>query len=208
MSAKNQINKIKTLLGLEVKLEQMALGNGTVLEAEVFEAGSEVFIVNEDERIPVPMGEYELEDGKVLIITEDGIIGEIKDVAEEAPAEEEAAPEAEVEVEAEAETASPKKVVESITKEMFFSEIEKLRNEIAELKAANVEVKEEVELSAEATEEVSEEVSEEAKVELSEETKPLKHNPEGNVEKKELLKFASKSPKTTRDIVFSKLFNQ
>lgn len=208
MSAKNQINKIKTLLGLEVKLEQMALGNGTVLEAEAFEAGSEVFIVNEDERIPVPMGEYELEDGKVLIITEDGIIGEIKDVAEEAPAEEEAAPEAEVEVEAEAETASPKKVVESITKEMFFSEIDKLRNEIAELKAANVEVKEEVELSAEATEEVSEEVSEEAKVELSEETKPLKHNPEGNVEKKELLKFASKSPKTTRDIVFSKLFNQ
>jgi len=203
MSAKNQINKIKTLLGLEVKLEQMALGNGTVLEAEVFEAGAEIFIVNEDERIPVPMGEYELEDGKVLIITEDGIIGEIKDVAEEAPAEEEAAPEAEVEVEAEA--AAPKKVVESITKEMFFSEIEKLRNEIAELKAANVEVKEEVELSAETTEEVSEEVQ----VELSaEETQPLKHNPEGNVEKKELLKFGSKSPKTTKDVVFGKLFNK
>ena len=202
MSAKNQINKIKTLLGLEVKLEQMALGNGTVLEAEVFEAGAEVFIVNEDERIPVPMGEYELEDGKVLIITEDGIIGEIKDVAEEAPAEEEAAPE--VEVEAEAEATAPKKVVESITKEMFFSEIEKLRNEIAELKAAKVEVKEEVELSAETTEEVSEEVQ----VELSaEETKPLKHNPEGSVEKKELLKFGSKSPKTTKDVVFSKLFN-
>ena len=200
MSAKNQINKIKTLLGLEVKLEQMALGNGTVLEAEVFEAGAEVFIVNEDERIPVPMGEYELEDGKVLIITEDGIIGEIKDVAEEAPAEEEAAPEAEVEVEAEAETASPKKVVESITKEMFFSEIEKLRNEIAELKAAKVEVKEEVELSAE---------TEVVEVELSaEETQPLKHNPEGNVEKKELFKFGSKSPKTTKDVVFGKLFNQ
>ena len=199
MSAKNQINKIKTLLGLEVKLEQMALGNGTVLEAEVFEAGAEIFIVNEDERIPVPMGEYELEDGKVLIITEDGIIGEIKDVAEEAPAEEEAAPEAEVEVEAEAETASPKKVVESITKEMFFSEIEKLRNEIAELKAAKVEVKEEVELSAE---------TEVVEVELSaEETQPLKHNPEGNVEKKELLKFGSKSPKTTKDVVFGKLFN-
>lgn len=200
MSAKNQINKIKTLLGLEVKLEQMALDNGTVLEAEVFEAGAEIFIVNEDERIPVPIGEYMLEEGKVLIITEDGIIGEIKDV-EEAPAEEEAAPEAEVEVEAEAETASPKKVVESITKEMFFSEIEKLRNEIAELKAAKVEVKEEVELSAEVAEEVIE-------VELSEETKPLKHNPEGNVEKKELSKFGSKAPKTTKDVVFAKLFNQ
>ena len=201
MSAKNQINKIKTLLGLEIKLEQMKLENGTVLEAEAFEAGAEIFIVNEEDRIAVPMGEYMLEDGKVLIITEDGIIGEIKDAEEEAPAEE---PEAEVEVEAEAETSTPKKVVESITKEMFFSEIEKLRNEIAELKAAKVEVKEEVELSAEVTEEVKE-----VSVELSaEEAQPLKHNPEGAVEKKQTNLFAQKAPKTTRDLVFSKLFNQ
>ena len=199
MSAKTQINKIKTLLGLEIKLEQMKLENGTILEAAAFEAGAEIFIVNEDDRIAVPMGEYMLEDGKVLIITEDGIIGEIKDAEEEAPAEE-AASEAEVEVEAEAETSTPKKVVESITKEMFFSEIEKLRNEIAELKAAKVEVKEEVELSAEVKE---------VAVELSaEEAQPLKHNPEGNVEKKELFKFGSKSPKTTKDVVFGKLFNQ
>tara|TARA_B110000503_G_scaffold69326_1_gene108086 strand:- start:3314 stop:3901 length:588 start_codon:yes stop_codon:yes gene_type:complete len=195
MSAKTQINKIKTLLGLEIKLEQMKLENGTVLEAEAFEAGAEVFIVNEEDRIAVPTGEYMLEDGKVLIIAEDGIIGEIKD-AEEMPTEE-AAPEVEVEVEAEAATTSPKKVVESITKEMFFSEIEKLRNEIAELRAAKIEVKEEVELSAE------------IKVELStEETQPLKHNPEGSVEKKQILKFGSKAPQTTRDLVFSKLFNQ
>jgi len=197
MSAKTQINKIKTLLGLEIKLEQMKLENGTILEAEAFEAGAEIFIVNEEDRIAVPMGEYMLEDGKVLIITEDGIIGEIKDAEEEAPAEE-AAPEAEVEVEAEAETSTPKKVVESITKEMFFSEIEKLRNEIAELKAAKVEVKEEVELSAE-----------KVAVELSaEEAQPLKHNPEGAVEKKQTNLFAQKAPKTTRDLVFSKLFNQ
>ena len=194
MSAKTQINKIKTLLGLEIKLEQMKLENGTILEAEAFEAGAEIFIVNEEDRIAVPMGEYMLEDGKVLIITEDGIIGEIKD-AEEAPAEE-AAPEAEVEVEAEAETSTPKKVVESITKEMFFSEIEKLRNEIAELKAAKVEVKEEVELSAEVKEEVAVELS-------AEEAQPLKHNPEGAVEKKQTNLFAQKAPKTTRDLVFS-----
>ena len=199
MSAKTQINKIKTLLGLEIKLEQMKLENGTILEAEAFEAGAEIFIVNEEDRIAVPMGEYMLEDGKVLIITEDGIIGEIKD-AEEAPAEE-AAPEAEVEVEAEAETSTPKKVVESITKEMFFSEIEKLRNEIAELKAAKVEVKEEVELSAEVKEEVAVELS-------AEEAQPLKHNPEDAVEKKQTNLFAQKAPKTTRDLVFSKLFNQ
>ena len=200
MSAKTQINKIKTLLGLEIKLEQMKLENGTILEAEAFEAGAEIFIVNEDDRIAVPMGEYMLEDGKVLIIAEDGIIGEIKDAEEEAPAEE-AAPEAEVEVEAEAETSTPKKVVESITKEMFFSEIEKLRNEIAELKAAKVEVKEEVELSAEVKEEVAVELS-------AEEAQPLKHNPEGAVEKKQTNLFAQKAPKTTRDLVFSKLFNQ
>jgi hypothetical protein len=199
MSAKTQINKIKTLLGLEIKLEQMKLENGTILEAEAFEAGAEIFIVNEEDRIPVPMGEYMLEDGMVLIITEDGIIGEIKD-AEEAPAEEEA-PEVEVEVEAEAETSTPKKVVESITKEMFFSEIEKLRNEIAELKAAKVEVKEEVELSTEVKEEVVVELS-------AEEAQPLKHNPEGAVEKKQTNLFAQKAPKTTRDLVFSKLFNQ
>lgn len=204
MSAKNQINKIKTLLGLEIKLEQMKLENGTILEAEAFEAGAEIFIVNEEDRIAVPMGEYMLEDGKVLIIAEDGIIGEIKEMEDEAPTEE-AAPEAEVEVEAEAETSTPKKVVESISKEMFFSEIEKLRNEIAELKAAKVEVKEEVELSAEVTEEVKEEVA----VELSaEEAQPLKHNPEGAVEKKQTNLFAQKAPKTTRDLVFSKLFNQ
>jgi rRNA maturation endonuclease Nob1 len=200
MSAKTQINKIKTLLGLEIKLEQMKLENGTILEAEAFEAGAEIFIVNEEDRIAVPMGEYMLEDGKVLIIAEDGIIGEIKDAEEEAPAEE-AAPEAEVEVEAEAETSTPKKVVESITKEMFFSEIEKLRNEIAELKAAKVEVKEEVELSAEVTGEVAVELS-------AEEAEPLKHNPEGVVEKKQTNLFAQKAPKTTRDLVFSKLFNQ
>lgn len=200
MSAKTQINKIKTLLGLEIKLEQMKLENGTILEAEAFEAGAEIFIVNEEDRIPVPMGEYMLEDGMVLIIAEDGIIGEIKEMEEEAPTEE-AAPEAEVEVEAEAETSTPKKVVESITKEMFFSEIEKLRNEIAELKAAKVEVKEEVELSAEVKEEVAVELS-------AEETQPLKHNPEGAVEKKQTNLFAQKAPKTTRDLVFSKLFNQ
>lgn len=199
MSAKNQINKIKTLLGLEVKLEQMKLDNGTVLEAEVFEAGAEIFIVNEEDRIPVPMGEYSLEDGKVLIVLEDGIIGEIKEATEEAAPAEEPAAEVEVEVEAEAEVTSPKKVVESITKEMFFSEIEKLRNEIAELKAATTVVKDEVELSAVV----------ETKVELSaEETQPLKHNPEGSVEKKATSLFSQKGAKTTKDLVFAKLFNQ
>ncbi len=201
MSAKTQINKIKTLLNMTVKLEQMKLENGTVLEADAFETGAECFIVNEEDRIPIPMGEYELEDGKILVIAEDGIIGEVKEAAqpeEEAPAEE--APVEEVE--AEAETASPKKVVESITKEMFFSEIEKLRAEIAELKSQKEEVvdeKAETELAAESQDENTE-------VELSKE-EDLKHSPEAKVDKAPMFKFASKAPESTKDRIFNKLFN-
>lgn len=194
MNAKNQLTKIKTLLGLEVKLEIMKLENGVELEATSFEAGSEVFIVNEEDRVALPIGEYMLEDSRILVVIEEGIIAEIKEAeAEETPAEE--TPEVEVEVEAEAETATPKKVVESVTKEMFFSEIEALRNELAELKTS---------LSAEP---VTEEVAEEVEVELSaEESKPLKHNPEAGVQKKELNLYAQKKANTTKDVVFGKIF--
>ena len=42
------LNKARVLLGLEVKLEQMKLDNGAILEAEVFEAGAEIFVVADD----------------------------------------------------------------------------------------------------------------------------------------------------------------
>ena len=128
------INQIKTLLGMEVKLETMKLSDGvTVLEAEMFEAGNEVFVVTEDEqKIALPIGEYELEDGRMLIVVEEGIISEIKEkeaeeeeVEEEAPIEEEAKKEQEMETS----KAAPKKIVESMIKESFFSEIEALKNE-------------------------------------------------------------------------------
>ena len=186
MNSKETLNKVKTLLGLEVKLEQMKLDNGTVLEAEMFEAGKDVFIVSEEEKVPLPVGEYVLENGMILLVTEDGIISEIKEAAaeEEAPIEEEV-----TEPEMAAET-TPKKVVESISKEMFFSEIEKLRNEIAELKASKTEL---------AKDEVVE-------VELSEEAKPIVHNPEAKTEKN-LNLYAQKRAMTTTDRVFNKLFN-
>ena len=177
----NVINQIKTLLGMEVKLAQMALENGTIIEAEVFEAGASVFIVNEEDRIALPVGEYKLEDGMILIVAEEGIIAEIK----EAVVEEET-PEAEVEVEVEqemAEVKEPKRVIESVTKEMFFAEIESLRKEIEELKLAKVEVKE-VELSAE----------------------PLTHNPEATT-KRELHTFSQNRTKTTFDSVLNKISN-
>ena len=61
----------------EVTVAQMTLENGAVLEAEAFEAGSEVFIVTEDEKVAVPVGEYTMEDGMILVVAEEGIIGEI-----------------------------------------------------------------------------------------------------------------------------------
>lgn len=181
MNSLKTLNKVKTLLGLEVSLEQAKLDNGTILEADAFEPGQDIFIVSEEERIPIPVGEYTMEDGKQLVITEEGVIAEIKEAA---PAEEEAAPVEEPEMAAEP---TPKKMVESISKELFFSEIEKLRNEITELKAQK-----EVEVVKE--------------VELSEEVKPIKHNPESKPER-EKQTFSKKRQQTTRDRVFNKLFN-
>ena len=175
----NVINQIKSLLSMEVKLAQMKLKDGvTVIEAEAFEPEQAVFIVNGEEKIPLPVGEYELEDGMLLVVTVEGIIAEIKEVEVE-----EEAPEVEIEVEAQAETtATPKRIVESVSKEMFFAEIEKLKTEIAELKS------------------VKQELSSDNVV------KPLTHSPEVKNEVK-LNKFSSNRQMTTQDIVMSKLFN-
>ena len=112
MNVREAINTIKTYLNMEVKLAKMMLVDGvTVLEANEFVAGQEVYIVSDEEKIPLPIGEYELEDGKILVVSEDGIIGDIKDAAME---EEEAVePEAETEVEATVETveSTPKKII-------------------------------------------------------------------------------------------------
>jgi hypothetical protein len=194
------LNKARVLLGLEVKLEQMKLDNGAILEAEVFEAGVEIFVVADDERVAVPVGEYEVEGGMIIVVSEEGIIGEIK----EAGAEEEAPAETEVEeVEEEelsTETASPKKIVKSISEEMFFSEIEKLRTEINELKLSKTEV---------VAEEVVVELSEvkEDKVELSaEEVEGITHTPENLSDKKELNLYSQKGNKnTTRNRIFNKI---
>ena len=194
------LNKARVLLGLEVKLEQMKLDNGAILEAEVFEAGAEIFVVADDERVAVPVGEYEVEGGMIIVVSEEGIIGEIK----EAGAEEEAPAKTEVEeVEEEelsTETASPKKIVKSISEEMFFSEIEKLRTEINELKLSKTEV---------VAEEVVVELSEvkEDKLELSaEEVEGITHTPENLSDKKELNLYSQKGNKnTTRNRIFNKI---
>ena len=168
MDLKENINSLLKAVGLkavEVKLEQMLLDDGvTTFEADSFEAGQSVNIVTNDEQlIPVPVGEYTLEDGRVLIVTEEGVIAEIKEAATE-EVEESPMP-AEAPVAASETPASPKVVIESIVKEMKFSKEEEFTALIAELKAEIESLKqpkvEEVDLS-----------SQEPAAE------PIKHNPE------------------------------
>ena len=188
------INQIKTLLGMEVKLETMKLADGiTIFEADAFETDKEVFIVTEDEqKIPVPIGEYELEDGRILVVEVEGIILEVKD----APTTEEVAPEEavapEVPVEAEAATPSAKKTIESVVKETFFAEIEKLTNENIELKAQLEKLSK--------VDEVTNEVTELADV------KPIAFNPE-NTNEVEHFQYASNRPRSIMDSIIEKLNN-
>jgi hypothetical protein len=166
-----------------------------MLEADAFEAGQPVFILTEDEqRIALPIGEYELEDMRILVVIEEGVIAEVREAAEVEEEEVEVeAPEVEEEVEAATETApQAKKIVESIVKESFFSEIEALKKENEELKA-------QLNLSTEVAEEV-------APVELSEEPKPISFNPE-NTQATDVFKFASKRSSNTMDSVLSRISN-
>jgi hypothetical protein len=155
MKSTEILNKIKTFLGEEkieetqveetqleeskVELAQAKLDNGTILEAEAFEAGNEIFIVTEDERVAVPVGEYQMEDGQMLVVSEEGIIGEIKSAEEEVEAEEE-------------------EEMAYVSKEEFESAVEEIKGMINELKKDKEEM-------AQVEEQVKQELSETPAVE-------------------------------------------
>jgi len=128
---------------VEVTMATMMLKDGvTVLEAESFDAGVPVFIVAENgDKVPAPIGEHELEDGRILVITEEGMIAEIKD----AMVEEVVVEEAPVEMTSENQFAElVKSIVTSMSVEVA-KQIESVRTElsaqIAEVKTTQVEVK-------------------------------------------------------------------
>lgn len=169
---------------VKVELAQMTLDNGTVIEAEVFEAGAEVFVVSDEDRIALPVGEYKMEDDQVLKVEEEGIIASIG-AAEEAPAEEvEAAEEEEM----------------GYATKMELEEVKEMVKEVKEMVAAMGDKKEEM-----SSEEVSEE--EILREELSQPAAdPIKHNPETESEKK--VNFYSQNrPQTTLDRVMAKIAN-
>ena len=187
------LNKVKELVGVEasqeVKLAQATLENGTVIESEEFAAGSEVFIVTEDEKVALPIGEYSLEDGEMLKVEEEGIISSIG-AAEEAPEEEvEAAEEEEMGYATKQDLAEVKEMIEEI--KSMIEPKEEMSEEVSEEEVKeelNEEVKEEVELSAE------------------EPVAKVTHNPEAET-KKNLNLFAQKRSMTTADKVMQRIAN-
>ena len=192
------LNEIKTLLNIEVKLMEMKLENGTIVSAEAFEKGNEIFIVTDDEKVAMPVGEYILEDGKLLVVEEEGMIADMREVSDEVPAKEE------VEETEDLEEEEEKKEMEEEADVADWKGMEKriqnLEDAIADLKKDKVEAEEEVEM----TEEVKEEIVEEVKEELSA-VKPIKHNPEAKAPQKTQVQFGKGQFNTTLDRVLSKL---
>lgn len=207
MKSQETLSKIMELLNLqdEVKLESMKLENGTTIEAEEFTANQEVFIVTEDERIALPVGEYELEDGRILVVAEEGVIAEMRDAGsaeEEAPAEE---PTEEVEANEEEE----KEEMGYATKEELGAAVAEMKEMIEEIKAMmspkEEEMSEEVAEEPQA-EEPKEELAEEVEVEMSADepaAKPIKHNPETKTA--DMHKFSKGARKDTLSRIFDKL---
>jgi hypothetical protein len=205
MKSNNVIEKIKDVLNLneEVKLEQAKLDNGTVIEADSFESGVEVFIVTEDEKVALPIGGYTLEDGKLLVVAEEGVIAEIKDAEAEEETEEEVEEVEAAEEEEESlgyatkeELAEVKDMIEEI--KAMLEPKEDLSEDLGNLLTEELAKHERVELN---------EVPVEVQAELNEPSaEPIVSNPEVN---KAISKFSvSKNRKsTTIDRVMSRLNN-
>ena len=198
------LNEIKTLLNIEVKLEEQKLENGTVVSAEAFEKDNEIFIVTDDEKVAMPVGEYLLGDGRLVVVEAEGLIADVREVSDEVPAKEEE--EVEETEDLEEEKKEEEKIADVADWEGMEKRIQNLEDAIASLK------KEDVEMGVEngglksrtVKEEFTEEVKEEVKEELSA-VKPIKHNPEASTPQKKQVQFAKGQFNTTLDRVLSKL---
>ena len=190
------LNDIKTLLNIEVKLEEMKLENGTVITTESLEKGNEVFIVTDDEKVAMPVGEYILEDGKLLIVEEEGIIADVRDVSDDVPAKEETEDlEETIETEVPEEVASEVEAIVEAVVEVIAPVIEEVKSEIEELKKQYASLMDDKE---------EEKVDDKKKEDLSAATKPITRNsaPKTNKTKVE---FGTGKFATTLDRVLNKL---
>lgn len=164
----------------KVELATMQLENGTTVESEAFETGNEIFIVTEDEKVALPVGEYTLEDGLKLTIEQEGIIASIGEAEVE-------------EVEAAADYATKEELAE------VRKAVEDIVTMIEELGYG----KKDEEM---ASEEVKEELSEEPTKEILSEVEKVKHNPESE-EKTQLNIPSNSKPMNTLDRVMQTISN-
>ena len=200
MKATEILNKIKGIVGVElaeesVNLAEMKLENGTVLVAEEFKAGEAIFIKSEEEQIALPVGEYKLENDMVLVVKEEWLISQIKEVEVEKEQEEKE------EVEAADHKDEEKEEMRYVTKEEFNKAVDEIKAMIDKMGKDKEEMSEET-----ATEEVKEELQEtELSATKEEAVEPIKHNPETEQNKKGKFLFGQKRTETTMDRVFSKI---
>ena len=182
---KSKLNQIKELLNIQVKLEEMKLENGTVVSADSFEKDSEIFIVTDDEKVAMPVGEYLLEDGRLIVVSEEGLIADVRDVADDVPAKEDEEGE-----EITSDLADEDNYVTKDDYRQMEVKIQNLEDAIADLKGdkeSKMEDVQEEEMSEEQTNVLK---SRTVKEEFSEASaKPIKHNPETVSEQKKKVEF-------------------
>jgi hypothetical protein len=209
MKSTEMLNQIKTLLNIEVKLEEMKLENGTIVSAESFEKGKEIFIVTDDEKVAMPVGEYLLENGNLVVVEEEGKIADVREVSDEVPAKEEASDDKEITEDLAEEEEKEEKMADVGDWEGMEKRIQNLEDAIADLKADKESKMKEEEMSEESSEKVIEEkveMSKEVQEQLSEPaSKPIKHNPEGESKQMKKVEFGKGRFTTTLDRVLNKL---
>ena len=186
MKSNEVLNQIKTVLGIEVnlekkeiKLESLKLENGTVVEAESFEEGNDIFIVTEDEKVALPVGEYMLEDSRLLVVEEEGKIADVREVSDE--------------VQEETEDLVEEDLVEEADLEGMDIRIKNLEDAVADLKADKMEASKQKEV--------------EEKLSAEQATKPIKHNPEGESRKQIKMHISPNRVMSTKDRIFQKISN-
>jgi len=174
--------KEETQLETKVELAQAKLENGTVVESESFKEGDEIFIVTDDDKVAMPVGEYVMEDGKLLVVKEEGIIAEYREVSDEVPAEEE------------------KEMAED--DEAAVDDWAGMEKRIKNLEDAIADIKERL-----GEKEDYKKLEEEVKQQLSETpaAEPITHSPE--VKKKYNLKYAQNRQQNSLDRVLNKMYN-
>jgi len=213
MKSTEMLNQIKTLLNIKVKLEEQKLENGTRVEAESFEKGKEIFILTDDEKVAMPVGEYLLEDGRLVVVKEEGIIDDMRDVSDDVPQKEEESKdetedleEKEEEMDEEADVqdwAGMEKRIKNLE-----DAISDLKSKVGEkdMKEDEVEMNDEEVSRQPKSRTVKEEFNEELKEELSQPAaQPIKHNPEAGNAKKEHFRIAPNRKPSTMDYILNQL---